>query len=424
MKNQHDNVRRLRRSLPGMALVAAAALVACGGSNDAAITPPVTPPPSPAAPVTPAAPALSAQIAARTHYFGLENVDQKSGEIRKDLVVMSWLSNTTYAAAINGKVVLLDASLLRRQDLPEGRTPTTLEEMTAAMPSYILVGKAAPGYTDLAAHIAFKAGATLIGTQEQCDAMETDAKRQQAYAGTAQVLKCSAIVPRGQPEGRSVSALPLADLGACVRAIKQTDASVANADPSLPPAAFDWSADSDLRDIAFWPPGQSATDGVGTSAAANTTSLVYHLTLGGGRNFAITWHDRSGSFKELAPAVAAQLRTLPKTDVHIGSVDVGNPTVNGLRDAAYYLQAVDSKIFFLSGQDAAAQRAGAYNTSELVKRELQNAMAHIGMTDPASPELRVNFDPYDYIKPHYMTFDPAAPAWQRASDRISSTACE
>ena len=415
MKNPQHSFRRVCRALPGMALVAAAGLAACGGSGDGAV---------PTDPAVPAPPALSAQIAARTRYFGAENVDQKSGEIRKDLVVMSWLSNTTYAAVINGKVVLLDAALLRRQDTPEGRTPTTLEEMAAVMPSYILIGKAAPGHADLAAHIAFKAGATLIGTPEQCDAMQADARRQQGYAGAANMLRCSAIIPRGQAPGRGVGALAIAELGACVRAIKQTDAAVATAEANLPAAGFDWSADSDPRDIGFWPPGQNAADGVGTSATPDTTSLIYHLTLGGGRNFAITWHDRSGSLKELAPAVAAQLRALPKTDVHIGSVDVGNAAVNGLRDAAYYLQAVDAKIFFLSGQDAAAQRAGAYNTSELVKRALQNAMAQIGMTDAASPQLRVNFDPYDYLKPHYMTFDPSVSAWQRVSDRISSNSCE
>lgn len=413
--------QRASTPLPVIALLAALGLTGCGGSGDSHDAAPATPAPAPS---TPAAPALSAQVAARTHYFGAENVDQKTGDIRKDLVVMSWLSNTTYAAAINGKVVLLDASLLRRQDTADGRTPTTLEEMVAVRPSYVFLGKAAPGYADLAANVAFRSGATLVGTQEHCDAMEVDAKRQQSYSGSESVLKCSAMIPRGQAVGRTVNALALADLGACVRAVKQTDAFTTAADTGLPASSFDWAANSDLRDIVFWPLGKPATDGVTTSAVADNTSVIYHLTLGGGKNFAVTWHDRSGSFKELAPTVAAQLRGLPKTDVHIGSADVGNPRVNGLRDTAYYLQAVNSKIFFLTGQDAASQRAGAYNTSELVKRELQNAMVNVGLTDTTSPELRVNFDPYDYVKPHYMTFDPAAAAWQRSSDRISSATCE
>lgn len=418
------NTPQFKFRLKAIHVVAAAATVgfvvaACGGGDDA--SPPDAAPAEPAAPSTPSAPALADQIAARTHYFGAENVDASTGAIRADLVIMSWLSNTTYAAAINGKVVLLDASLMRRETTP-GRTPTTLDEMVALMPSYILIGKAAPAHADLAANIAFRTAATIIGAQEHCDAVETDARRQQAWSGAAKLLKCTAVVPGAQAVGASVNTTALADLSTCLRAVKHTDRSVATADPRLPAAAFDWSLNTDTRDAVMWPAGTAATDGVTTTGAADGPSVMYHLTIGAERNFTLVWNDRVGSLPENAPAVLGLLRSLPKTDVQIGSVDVSNAATNGLRDAAYYIQAVAPKIFFPAGHDAAAQRAGAFNTAELMRRALEVSIDSVGVAN--EPEVRINFDPFDYIKPHYMIFDPSAPAWQRAGDRAASLTCQ
>lgn len=412
-KNPKLAMRPLHLALIGAGI--ALTIVACGGGGDGDDAPP-----EPTGPTPPAAPALADQIAARTHYFGAENVDATTGEVRKDLVIMSWASNTTYAAAINGKVVLLDASLLRREEAP-GRTPTTLNEMVALMPAYIMLGKASAGHADLAANIAFKTGATVVGAQEHCDVVEEDARRQQSWTGAAKLLNCTAVVPKDQAIGASVNVLSLPDLQACVRAVKHTDAPVATADPTLPAATFDWSLFSDPRDAAWWPTGTAATDGITTTGASTGPSVLYHLTLGSGQSFGLLWNDRAGSLKESAPAAATLLRSLPKTDVHIGSVDVGNAGTNGLRDAALYVQAVQPKLFFPAGHDAASQRAGAFNTGELMKRALEEAIDNVGIVNP--PELRVNFDPTDYVKPHYMTFDPAAAGWQQAGDKASATAC-
>jgi hypothetical protein len=404
-----------RRSLSALALVAAAAVtvVACGGSDNETAA-------EPAAPTPPAAPSKAEQIAARTASFGAENVDASTGDIRKDLVIMSWMTNTTFAAAINGKVVLLDAALMRRETAP-GRTPTTLAEVVALMPSYIIIGKSTSGYADLAAHIAFRSGAALIGAQEHCDAMEADARRQQSWTGTAKLLKCTALVPKDQTIGQTVHTLSVPDLNACLRAVKNTDASTAAADPVLAADSFDYGQGSDTRDLTLWPLGTAASDGVSTTGAAAGPSVLYHFSLGAGRSFGLVWNDRVGSLREQAPAVATLLRSLPKTDVHIGSVDVGNAATNGLRDAALYVQAVEPKIFFAAGHDAASQRKAAYNVGEPMKRALEFSMGNVGIS--RMPEVRLNFDPTDYVKPHYMTFDPAAAGWQQQGDRLSSTSC-
>lgn len=391
--------------------VMAATIVACGGGGDDAAESP---------PAAPAAPSKSDQIAARIHYFGAENVDASTGEIRSDLVIMSWASNTTYAAAINGKVVLLDASLVRREEAP-GRTPTTLAEMVALMPSYILLGKAAPGHADLAASIAFKTGATVVGAQEHCDVVEADARRQNRWSGSAKLLKCQAVVPKGQAVGTNVAAVNFPDLDVCLRPVKHTDEATAAPDPTLAAASFDWSQLSDPRDPTWWPTGTAAADGVSTTGGADGPAVAYHLTIGAGRSFGLLWNDRVGSLKERAPAAAMLLRALPKTDVHVGSVDVGNAASNGLRDAALYIEAVTPKLFFAGGHDAASQRAGAFNTGELMRRALETSIANVGIAKP--PQLRVNFDPTDYLRPHYMTFDPAAAGWNQVGDKASSASC-
>src|SRR3954471_22142677 len=50
-----------------------------------------------------------AGIAARTHFFGAENVDPATGAVRDDRVILSWFGISSLAVAIKGHVVLLDA---------------------------------------------------------------------------------------------------------------------------------------------------------------------------------------------------------------------------------------------------------------------------------------------------------------------------
>ncbi len=54
-----------------------------------------------------AAPDLSATIAARSHFFGKENVDQATGDVDKEKVIITWFSVQSYAVAARGHVFLL-----------------------------------------------------------------------------------------------------------------------------------------------------------------------------------------------------------------------------------------------------------------------------------------------------------------------------
>src|SRR3954466_3943576 len=50
-------------------------------------------------------------IAARQRFFGVDNVNPRTGAVRADRVIMSWVGVSTFAAAFNGHVIMLDGYL-------------------------------------------------------------------------------------------------------------------------------------------------------------------------------------------------------------------------------------------------------------------------------------------------------------------------
>ena len=63
-----------------------------------------------------------ATIAARQRFFGAENVDPRTGEVRRDRVIFSWITNAGYAASFRGRVVLLD-TYINRFEVPPASGP-------------------------------------------------------------------------------------------------------------------------------------------------------------------------------------------------------------------------------------------------------------------------------------------------------------
>src|SRR5260370_27036997 len=99
-----------------------------------------------------AAPAAAPEVVkARQFFFGAENVDARSGAVDKDKVVFSWLTNSTIAAAVKGRVVLLD-SYVHRAETEPGRTPFVVEDLLNLKPEAIFLGH---GHFDHADHAAF-----------------------------------------------------------------------------------------------------------------------------------------------------------------------------------------------------------------------------------------------------------------------------
>jgi glyoxylase-like metal-dependent hydrolase (beta-lactamase superfamily II) len=116
----------------------------------------------------------AATIAARQKIFGLDNVDPKSGEVRDDQVIFSWLTNATFAAAVKGHVLLLDTFVTRLEVTP-GRTPFVIQDLVDLDPDYLFLGHGHFDHADNAAYIAAKTGAVIFASPETCDNMAIDA---------------------------------------------------------------------------------------------------------------------------------------------------------------------------------------------------------------------------------------------------------
>src|SRR3982074_3277989 len=65
-------------------------------------------------------------VRARQKIFGIENVNSETGQVRSDRVIFSWLTNTTYAVSLKGRVFLLD-SYINRLEIEPGRTPLVIQ---------------------------------------------------------------------------------------------------------------------------------------------------------------------------------------------------------------------------------------------------------------------------------------------------------
>src|SRR5262245_29359751 len=68
-----------------------------------------------------------ALVKARQMFFGIENVDTNTGMVKKDKVILSWATNTTYVVSVLGRVILLDSYInrpeLKPAELDTRRTP-------------------------------------------------------------------------------------------------------------------------------------------------------------------------------------------------------------------------------------------------------------------------------------------------------------
>ena len=119
---------------------------------------------------------LSALVAARSHFFGAENVDQKTGAVDKEKVIFSWFSVQSYAVAARGHVFLLDSYIYRVSDTP-AYVPTTVQELVDLEPEFIFLGHGHGDHSDNAAYIAVKTGAHIFGAAEHCDSMRGEIGR-------------------------------------------------------------------------------------------------------------------------------------------------------------------------------------------------------------------------------------------------------
>jgi hypothetical protein len=331
-------------------------------------TPPVPPP------------SHAETIAARQRFFGMDSVDAESGAVRPDRVVVSWFGCASFAVALGGRVLLLDAWVPR--GLTSGYVPTTVAEVAALRPEAIFIGH---GHFDHAADaepIARASRAVVYGTAEHCAALGD---------GIRSVKLGSAQSDPGERYDHEHAP------GVTVTAVRHLHSAPTPRDtgPDGSPALRTAPCPCDIR--AF-PPAAGDVAHLATHLPDREGgTLLYQFRSAG---FTLTWHDSSGPLAERAPHVLDVLRTLPASDLHIGAIQGFNQFRNGLRDPRRYIEALRPAVFAPAHHDnwlpVMTSRAESYRaalTAELARIPAERR-----------PELRMLVDRADYLSPARLTF--------------------
>jgi len=392
-----------------------------------------------------------ATIAARQKIFGKENVDARSGDVREDKVIFSWITNASFAASIRGRVVLLDTFVTRLEVQP-GRTPFTIQDLVDLDPEALFLGHGHFDHADNAAYLSKKTGATIYASPETCDNMQIDAARLAGLIGGASKVPCVSLTSRGSIPGSEVVTIHQLEPIATIKAFKHLHSTnTAPQDTSFPPVVIN-TPDAgvcappcnlpDPRDPAMFPAGTSQNSVLDLSTSrvgqGGPISIYYVFRLRGGREFTFAWHNTSGALREgcalpnniagtnppqpsqpgqdakgcFGPEVGQKLRNLMSflgpTDVELGSVVSLGFGINGERDIVDYNSSVAPKIFIPNHVTAVAVESSSLEW-KVGYRMQQNAM---GIPAEDRPELYWIVDPNDYLRP--IVFDVDDPRWDKS----------
>ncbi|MBF6332880.1 MBL fold metallo-hydrolase [Nocardia transvalensis] len=337
------------------------------------------------APVLPA-PSPTQTIAARQRFFGADVIDATTGQVRPDRVVVSWFGCASFAVAMGGTVILLDAWVPR--GATSGYVPTTPAEVAALLPTAIFIGHGHFDHAADAGPIARATGAVVYGTAEHCAAVRDSFGGAVGFRG---VELGSAHSTPGDRYDHEVAE------GLSVTAIRHLHSAPTRRDdgPDGSPAVRPVPCVGDIR---TYPPGVAeAAHLLGHLTDAEGGSLLYQFRTAA---FTLTWHDSSGPLLDKAPRVLEVLRGLPASDLHLGAIQTFNQYTNGLRDPRTYIEALRPKVFAPSHHDnwlpLMTSRATAY------REPLEAELARI----PADrrPELRMLTDREDYLSPARLSF--------------------
>ena len=391
-----------------------------------------------------------ATIAARQKIFGAENVDAGSGDVRNDKVILSWITNASFAASVKGRVVLLD-SFVTRLEVQPGRTPLVIQDLVDVKPEAIFLGHGHFDHADNAAYISKKTGATIYASPETCDNMQLDAAR---IFGAGTTVPCVNVTSRGSIPGTEVVTIdqlaPVADITA-FKHLHSTN--TAPQDTSFPPVAIKTPDPTthtctapcnlaDPRDPDMFPAGTPLSTVLNIATArtgqGGPISIYYSFRLRGDNNFTFVWHNTSGAWREgcalpnniagtnppqpsqpgqnaqgcFGPEVGQKLENLMEalgpTDVEIGSVVSLGFGINGERDIVDYNTHIAPKVFIPNHVTAVAVESSSLEW-KVGYRKQQDAMS-IPAAD--RPELRWLVDPNDYLRP--IVFDPKDPRWNKS----------
>jgi hypothetical protein len=330
-------------------------------------------------------------VALRQRYFGAANVDARTGAVRRDKLIMSWVGVTNFAMAIRGHVVLLDAWVPRGAH--SGYVPASPAELAALRPEAIFIGHAHFDHAADAVPIAQASGATIVGSAEQCAAL-----RSRAEAMTAP--RCVEALPPGAPPGTR------ADIPGAIRGVEATivkhvhsagrapDGSDGYHVPVTPPPS--------TTQLEHPPTPQDMAQLVDHAPDDEAGTVLYRFRVG---DLSLLWNDSAGPLADDAPHVFDTLRSLRPIDVHVGAIQGFNQITNGMRDPRMYIEAFGAPLFVPTHHDDWA--AGITTKGENYRAPFEQELARI--PPERRPQVRFITDPGDYVRPEALTFDVRIP---------------
>lgn len=378
------------------------------------------------------------RIAARQKIFGIEHVNPRTGALPGNKVIFSWLTNSTFAAAIEGRVVYLD-TFVSRLEVSPGRTPLVIKDMVDLDPEAILLGHGHSDHADNAAYIAAKTGATIYATEETCSVMHRDFARMKAdplvmndpvarFADDAAV-KCVTVTKAGSAPATELLRLSVLEPQACVLAFRHLHSVAVPPDPSFPPTPVKIIVDP--RDAALFPRGTALTPANPPLAGqmdlrtagrpGGEESIFFHFMLRSGNHFTFAWHNTAGALKEGRGSgwngtpvdgerIIKMLEALPPTDLQMGTASSGNFDNNGLRDLIMYQQALKPRIYIPNHLTAGTYTREASSMS--VYSGYIKQLQLMGIPRAQWPDIRWLVDPTDYMRP--IVFDTRELGWRHA----------
>jgi hypothetical protein len=391
-------------------------------------------------------------IAIRQHFFGAENVDARTGEVRRDRVIFSWTTNASLAVSVEGRIILLD-TYINRPELPPApgqpdlrRSPLTPQDLVDLGPEAIFLGHGHGDHADNAAFIAKQLDIPIYTSPETCDVMQADVQRMfndpNTVNGGAKIIPngkpvtCIPVVSRGSVPGTEIVHLKQLEPIACIVAFKHIHSGRVPTDPNFP--FIPVNNDEDPREPSLYPnqtsltpprngtpvPGQEnlTTTGFGTIPGSNggPISLFYQFVLRDDNHFTFVWHNTTGLLKEgvgsdpglPSPAVGAHLfqimDSLPVTDVEFGSIVSLGVDTNGVRDPILYNQHIKPQVYI------PIHETDATPISSSLRFKIAYQKAVVAADVPVRPEARWIVDPDDFLRP--MVYDPRDDRWEKHGD--------
>jgi len=343
-------------------------------------------------------------IAARQKFLGLDNVDPRTGAVRSDRVILSWIGVSSFVAVFKGHVVILDAYVGRAGGFASAPWPgiryvgATVEELAAVKPDLILFGHAHFDHAgDLPQVVRANPHAVVAGTAEHCRDIENEVRDVS--------FRCVSMFPERADLG-SVAELPKDVLpGVGITAIKQPHSSAPKDRVADPPFPFGSAACKTTPGLAFSqypvaPDDPLSWDYQTAGPPSGIIAVAWQIRVG---EFALLWEDTAGYIVgdcavrgeigcDRVPQAFANLPA--RTDVRVASIVVAGRSV-----FSQHTNAVREKLFIPIHHDACGYMA---------KKDLDAEVAKL----PAEVRPRVWFlnDPGDYLRP--IVFDPNAKAWK------------